>query len=283
MTEPTPAPDPISGRTIRAYEIREQIGISRWGKVYRAIQKSTNRIVAVRILSPELATMPGKTDHFLEESRTDAALVHPHLVAIYEAGQADGIYFCAMEYMDGPPLPQFLRKDGGVDEHRLLLTVAGVARALDFLWQRKIPHQPPQEKNVLTNADGAVKLINVVAVELQPSQSPREDVLQLAVMIANLANDIAPVSKSISEFVENIIGKEGQEPFASPTEVADAAEVLDRKLFPPVKVARTTIGQIQQKRVNPTIIAVVGLVALVLAVVVAWLWWHSLATLKPLP
>lgn len=281
MTEPTP--DPIIGRTIHAYEIQEQIGISRWGKVYRAIQKSTNRIVAVRILSPELATMTGKTDHFLEESRTDAALVHPNLVAVYEAGQAEGIYFCAMEYMDGPPLPQFLHKDGGVDEHRLLLTVAEVARALDFLWQHQIPHQPLQDKNVLTNADGAVKLINVAAVELQPSQSPREDVLQLAVMIATLANDIAPVSKSISEFVENMLVREGHQQFASPTEVAAAAEALDRKLFPPVKVARSTIGQIQQKRFDPMIIAMVGLVALALAVIVAWLWWRSLVTLKPLP
>jgi serine/threonine protein kinase len=283
VTEVTPASDPMVGRTIRAYEIQEQIGISRWGKVYRAIQKSTNRIVAVRILSPELATLPGKTDHFLEESRRDASLVHPHLVAVYEAGQADGIYFCAMELMDGPPLPQFLRKEGGVDEHRLLLTIAGVARALDFLWQRKIPHQPLQEKNVLTNADGVVKLINVVAVELEPSQSPREDVLQLAVVIATLANDIAPVSKPISEFVENMIGKEGREPFASPIEVADAAEALERKLFPPVKVARSTVSQIQQKRVNPMIFAVVGLVALVLAMVVAWYWWHSLSNLKRLP
>ncbi len=156
MTEPMPAPDPLIGRTVRAYQIEEQIGISRWGKVYRAIQTSTNRIVAVRILSPDLATMVGKADHFLEESRTDAALIHPHLVAVYEAGQEDGVYFCAMEYMDGPPLRQFLRQADGVDEHRLLLTVTGVARALDFLWQRKIPHQPPQEKNVLTKADGTV-------------------------------------------------------------------------------------------------------------------------------
>ena len=75
MTEPTSASDPLIGRTLRAYEIQEQIGISRWGKVYRAIQKSTDRIVAVRILLPELAAMPGKSEHFLEESRTDAALV----------------------------------------------------------------------------------------------------------------------------------------------------------------------------------------------------------------
>ncbi len=273
--EPTPAPDPLIGRTLRAYELQEEIGISRWGKVYRAIQRSTNRTVAVRILSPELAGLPGKTNHFLEESRTDAALVHPHLVAVYEAGQAEGVYFCAMEYMDGPPLPQFLRKDGGVDEHRLLLAIVGVARALDFFWQRQIPHQPPQDKNVLTNADGTVKLINVEPVEVQPSQSPREDVLSLAVMIATLANDIAPVSKSISELVENMMVREGHKQFASPGEVADAAEVLDRKLFPPVKVGRSTLGQIRPKHVGPVTVAALGLLALAVVAVAAWFWWHA--------
>jgi serine/threonine protein kinase len=273
VTEPTTTPDPLIGRTVRAYEIEEQIGISRWGKVYRAIQKSTNRIVAVRILSPELATMTGKADHFLEESRMDAALVHPHLVAVYEAGQEDGVYFCAMEYMDGPPLLQFLRADGGVDEHRLLLAVAGVARALDFLWQRQISHQPPQARNVLTNADGSVKLINVGPVEMQPSQSPREDVLNLGVMIATLANDIAPVSKSIGEFVERMLGTEDRGQFASPTEVADVAEALARKLFPPAKVIRSTISPIQPKRLGPVTVAALGLLAL--ALVAAWLWWHS--------
>jgi len=275
MTEPTPAPDPFIGRTLRAYELQEEIGISRWGKVYRAIQTSTNRTVAVRILSPELAALPGKTNHFLEESRTDAALVHPHLVAVYEAGQAEGIYFCAMEYMDGPPLPQFLRKDGGVDEHRLLLAIAGVARALGFLWQRKIPHQPPQVKNVLTNADGAVKLINVEPIEVQPSQSPREDVLNLAVMIATLANSIAPVSKSVSAFVENMMAREGPKQFGSPGEVATAAEALDRNLFPPVKVVRSTIGQIRPKHADSRTIAALGLFALALAAIAAWFWWHA--------
>lgn len=275
MTGPTSVSDPLIGRTLRAYEIREQIGISRWGKVYRAIQKSTDRIVAVRILLPELAAMPGKSDHFLEESRADAALVHPHLVAVYEAGQADGIYFCAMEYMDGPPLPQFLRKSDGVDEHRLLLAVVGVARALDFLWQRQIPHQPPQDKNVLTNADGTVKLINVEPVGMQPSQSAREDVLNLAVMIATLANDIAPVSKPISEFVENMLGREGHQHFATPIEVAEAAEALDHKLFPAVKIVRSTIGPIRPTSIGQIAVAALGLVALGLAVTAAWVWWHT--------
>ena len=275
MMEPTLSPDPLIGRTLRAYQILEQIGVSRWGKVYRAFHGSTNRTVALRILSAELAATPGKTEHFLEESRADASLAHPHLVAVYEAGQADGIYFCAMEYMDGPPLPEFLQKAGGVDEHRLLLTIVGMARALEFLWQRQVPHQPPLDKNVLANADGAVKLINVEPVEVQPSRSPHEDVVNLGVLVATLANDIAPVSKSISEFVERMVGTEGHEPFTSPAEVADAAEALDRKLFPPAKIARPTIVPIQAKGVGLLTVAMLGLLALALVAVAAWFWSHS--------
>ncbi len=128
------------------------------GKVYRAFQTTMDRTVAVRVLSPGIAALPGKTEHFLEETRADASLMHPHLVTVYEAGQSNGTYFCAMEYMDGPPLARFLRQGDEVDEHRLLQAIAGVARALDFLWQRNVPHQPPADKNVLTATDGTVKL-----------------------------------------------------------------------------------------------------------------------------
>jgi serine/threonine protein kinase len=127
MTGSSPAQDPLVGRTLRGYEIQERIGVSRWGRVYRAFQKTTSRMVAIRILSREVAALPGKTDQFLEESRAEASLVHPHLVTVYEGGQSKGTYFCAMEYMDGPPLPQFLRKEGGVNEHHLLQTIVGTS------------------------------------------------------------------------------------------------------------------------------------------------------------
>jgi hypothetical protein len=172
-------------------------------------------------------------------------------------------------------LPQFLRKDDGVDEHRLLLAIIGVARALDFLWQRQILHQPPQDKNVLTNADGIVKLINVEPVGMQPSQSAREDVLNLAVMIATLANDIAPVSKPISEFVESMLSVEGQKRFASPAEVASAAEALDGKLFPTVKIVRSTIDPVRPTSIRRMAVPALGLLALVLAATAAWVWWHT--------
>jgi hypothetical protein len=275
MTEPASAPDPLVGRTLRAYEIEELIGIGRWGKVYRAFQTTIGRMVAVRVLSPELAAQPGKTELFLEEARADASLMHPDLVTVYEAGQSDGIHFCAMEYVDGPPLARFLRKGEEVDEPHLLQAIAGVARALDFLWQRNVPHQPPLDKNVLTTADGTVKLINVVPIDTPPSASPREDVVNIAVMVATLTNDIGPVSKRVSEFVEGMLGAEGRKQFSSLSEVADAAEALDREMFSPVRVAKSDDVRVGQKSDRLLWVVVIALIAIAVVAFVAWLWSHA--------
>jgi serine/threonine protein kinase len=275
MIEPSPTPDPLVGKVLRAYEIQEPIGVSRWGKVYRGLQHTMNRIVAVRILSPTLAAVPGVTERFLEETRADASLTHPHLVTVYEAGQSGGTYFCAMEYMDGPPLSEFLRKAGGVHEHHLLQTIAGVAQALDFLWQHKVSHQPPVEKNVLTTTDGTVKLINVEPVEMQASQSPQEDLVNLAVMVATLTNEIGPVSKSISEFVEGLLGTGGHQHFTSLSDAANAAEALDRELFPPAPAAPPTAKPIKPGGVGLLAVAAAAVVGLALVAFAGWCWWRA--------
>lgn len=277
MTEPASGQDPLIGKTLRAYRIQEQIGVSRWGKVYRAFQSSINRTAAVRVLSPEIAAQPGKTEQFLEESSADARMIHPHLVLVYEAGPAEGTYFCAMEYMDGPPLPEFLRDGDEVDEHRLLQTIIGVARALDFLWHRQVPHQPPLGKNVLTATDGTVKLINIQPIEVPPSQSPQEDLLKLGVMVATLANNIAPVSKPISELVERMLGTEGREPFASLAAVADGAEALDQELFSPAESAGPMPEKSEPKGIKPLIVIVIGLLVLLLIGVAVWFTWRTLS------
>jgi len=275
VTEPSRISDPLVGKVLRAYEIQEPIGVSRWGKVYRGLQHTMNRTVAVRVLSPVLAAVPGTTERFLEETRTDASLTHPHLVTVYEAGQSGGTYFCAMEYMDGPPLPQFLRKDGGVNEHHLLQTIAGVARALDFLWQHKVAHQPPVDKNVLTTTDGTVKLINVEPVEMQPSQSSQEDLVNLAVMVATLTNEIGLVSKSVSELVEGMLGTGGHQHFTSLSDAANAAEALDRELFPPAPVRVPTARPAKTAGVGLLTVTAMALAGLVFVALFGWCWWRS--------
>jgi serine/threonine protein kinase len=278
MSDVASTSDPLVGRMIRVYKIQEAIGVSRWGKVYRAFQTTMDRTVAVRVLSPGIAALPGKTEYFLEETRSDASLMHPHLVTVYEAGQSDGTYFCAMEYMDGPPLARFLRHGDGVDEHHLLQTIVGVARALDFLWQRNVPHQPPADKNVLTATDGTVKLINVAPAEMPASPSVREDVVNLAVMVATLTNDIGPVTKPISEFVEGMLGAEGRPQFTSLAEVASTAEALDRELFSAVRVATPDDTRDGPKQYGLLRVVVIAAVAIAVVALMTWLRSRGNAT-----
>src|SRR6185503_5657558 len=125
--------DDLIGRRIGTYDIETELGTSRWGKVYRAVQTSMHRAVALKLVAPEIAALPGKADHFRESAQAAASIVHPNIVAVYEAGVSGGYHFCAMEYMDGLPLKEFLRKGHHVDEHHVLLVIIGAARALDFL------------------------------------------------------------------------------------------------------------------------------------------------------
>jgi serine/threonine protein kinase len=247
--------DPLIGATVGPYEIREKIGEGRWGGIYEAFQRSTHRTVALRVLSPKLVSAPDAIHGFREEARAKAQLSHSNLVTIYEAGYSDGLHFCASEFMDGPPLTQFLRGDNSVDERRLLQTIIDAARALEFLWKRQIPHQPPDDANILTNARGTVKLINILPVDAPPSAAPQDDVLALGVILGHIVNEISPVSRPVGELVERMVAAQDRQSFATLTELAAAAEELERQLFPPAKRVRPMIPKIEPRHTKQAMIA----------------------------
>lgn len=257
--------------TIGDYEIEAEIGVSRWGPVYRAAQRSVHRTVALKTVSPEFAVLPGRTDHFLEAMRAAARIVHAHIVTIFEAGAASGVHYCAMELMGGPPLADFLRKNNSVDEHRLLLTIMAVGRAYDFLWQRNIPHQPPEAHNILTDAQDNVKLINVLPLDNPATAVPQDDILALGLILAGIANDISPVSKPVGELVERMVGAGDRKSFGSLRELAEAAAAVDRQLFPPPPPSTPAIQQMPGARTKPVIL-VAGIVAAALVVLGVVVW-----------
>ena len=267
----------LVGKTIGAFEIEAEIGRNRWGTVYRARQSAIHRTVAFKAVAPEMAEVPGQTEHFLEMMRTAAQIVHAHIVTIYEAGKADGVHYCAMEYMDGPSLAEFLRQGDAVNEQHLLQTISSVARVMDFLWQRNIAHEPPAVRNILTDSTGMVKLINVLPLDDSPTLSPQEDILALGLILANYANEISPVSKRVSEIVERMVGADGRNPFESLAELATAAADLEHEMFPPSgpTPVTTSVENIEAKpkpkKPNPVVmITGIIVVALLVAGIIAW-------------
>jgi serine/threonine protein kinase len=134
-----PASDAISGRTatvvgsspvaplaadlrvgteIAGYRVCELIGRGGMGVVYLAEHRHLQRRVALKVLVPELAGGPGFRERFIRESRLAAAIDHPNIVTVYDAGEAGDLLYIAMRYVEGTDLAALLRRDGALEPVR---------------------------------------------------------------------------------------------------------------------------------------------------------------------
>src|SRR5688572_14510602 len=94
------------------YEIVRRLAVGGMGEIFLARQSGApgfDRLVILKALLPELASTPECVSQFLDEARLAAKLNHPHVVAIYEVGQWDGVYFIAMEYVEGEHIGSLIR------------------------------------------------------------------------------------------------------------------------------------------------------------------------------
>src|SRR5262245_51432517 len=96
--------DLLIGSELAGYRVESLIGRGGMGAVYLAEQVQLGRKVALKVLSPELAESDDFRLRFARESRLAASLDHPHVVPIFESGEADGVLFIAMRYVDGTDL-----------------------------------------------------------------------------------------------------------------------------------------------------------------------------------
>ena len=102
------ATDARIGSELAGYRIEAPIGRGGMGVVYRAEQLRLGRKVALKLLAPELAENEGFRARFEHESRLAAALDHPNIVPLFEAGEVDGLLFISMRYVEGTDLRELL-------------------------------------------------------------------------------------------------------------------------------------------------------------------------------
>ena len=100
----------LAGRRFGAYEVLEELGAGGMGKVYRAKNVTLERIVALKTLAPLFSADQAFVQRFLKEARAAARLNHPNIVQIYDFGCEEGIYYLAMEYVDGQSLRALLKR-----------------------------------------------------------------------------------------------------------------------------------------------------------------------------
>src|SRR5881409_323585 len=100
-----------AGTKLGRYEIRAKIGEGGMGEVYLAEDTQLRRRVALKILSAEIASNQDRMRRFIQEAQAAAALNHPNIAHIYEIGEANGVHFIALEFIDGPTLRECIHKN----------------------------------------------------------------------------------------------------------------------------------------------------------------------------
>ncbi len=144
--------EPRIGTVFAGYRIEGILGRGGMSVVYRAENLRLGNTVALKLLALELAHDEGFRERFVRESRTAASLQHPHIIPIYDAGDAEGLLYIAMRYVDGPDLKTLAREGGELNPARVLRIGAQVASALDAAHERGLIHRDVKPANILLEA-----------------------------------------------------------------------------------------------------------------------------------
>ena len=154
MKESLPA-----GAAVAHYRIVSRLGAGGMGEVYLAQDTKLDRTVALKILPAAVAQDPDRMRRFVQEAKAASALSHPNVAHIYEIGEADGVSFLAMEYVEGQPLS---RKIGGrpLEASEILEIDIQAADALDEAHSKGVTHRDIKPANIMITPRGQVKVLD---------------------------------------------------------------------------------------------------------------------------
>jgi serine/threonine protein kinase len=134
---------------IGKYRLQSHIATGGMGIVYKATDEESHQNVALKILLPGLAQNPTTLERFRQEAVRFAKLRHENIVRLYEFGQANGIHFLALEYVNGIDLHEYISRKGQLDSEEASLVLTQAIRALAYLHQQQIIHRDIKPSNFL--------------------------------------------------------------------------------------------------------------------------------------
>jgi serine/threonine-protein kinase len=150
----TSIPHVETGSVIGGYRIDAIAGQGGMGVVYRATQLGLDRVVALKLITAELAGDAAFRSRFESEAQLAASIDHPNVVPVYGAGEADGVLFLAMRFVEGTDLRALVAAEGGLDAEHAVRIVWQVAGALDAAHRRGLVHRDVKPPNVLIASEG---------------------------------------------------------------------------------------------------------------------------------
>jgi serine/threonine-protein kinase len=140
------------------YRLEARVGSGGMSTVYRALDVTLERRVAVKLMNREVATDSDQLERFRREARAVAQLSHPHIVGVIDAGEDDGRPYIVLEYVEGETLKDRIRRMGRLPIGEAVAYAIEIARALGAAHARHIVHRDVKPQNVLIDEEGSAKV-----------------------------------------------------------------------------------------------------------------------------
>ncbi len=225
----------LIGRLVGPYVIKQQLGEGAWGKIYEGAQEAVNRSVTIKVLDPELARDATRGAQFVALASQLANLRFSNLIAVYEADQSGEISYYAREYIEGRSLAELLASGEKLSPEHVLRVAAGVALALMYLTQHRIPFGPLPDKNIMVETrtgDGKVGGFSFIDGSTGPlGRMAADEMPRVAQVLWQTLDHTAPQADLVYAFLSRVIGQ-GQ-PFATVEQLIAEADRLENSFHTP--------------------------------------------------
>ncbi len=249
------APDDLgelAGQPFGAYLLDRKIANGRWGSVYFGVQLSINRPVGIEILDSDKAGDDDIRERFIADARAKAQVQHPSLVAVYEAGEADGRYFYAHEYVDGGTLADLKATGEKLDEITALKALRVVSEGLAYLASHHIPHYPPDAASIYIGKNGQAHLTNIATSSAETPTTPEQEIQAVGRIMLSVLPAIQTVAQGLRDLLKAMV-QTGPEQLTTWGKVLQGIKAIEPKVIPleAAKISaqdRAAIAAVEQAR-----------------------------------
>ena len=180
------------GLVLGDYVVQAMIGKGGMGMVFKAYHRRMDRTVALKVLPVTATNSPAKLKRFHREVKAAAKLSHQNIVMAHDAGEAGGVHYLVMEYVDGQDLHAIVKKNGPLAVAQVVDCIRQAGRGLEYAHGKEIIHRDIKPSNLLLDNDGTVKILDMGLARIDAGERGEEDLSTESGVVMGTIDFMAP-------------------------------------------------------------------------------------------
>ncbi|MBT4844162.1 MAG: serine/threonine protein kinase, partial [Planctomycetaceae bacterium] len=166
------------------YVLLKKIGAGGMGTVFKARHSRMDRVVALKVLPPNMMKHPEAVQRFRQEVKAAAQLFHPNIVTAFDAGEQSGVHFLVMEFVDGQALSAIVKEHGPFNLEKGMEYIQQASVGLQYAHDRGMVHRDIKPSNLMLDVDGEVKLLDMGTARI--GNQPEEELTKSGVIMGTV-------------------------------------------------------------------------------------------------